>query len=133
MASVAAQSAYSTDIIAVQRVFYDEIYSFLCKYQTQNILRWDTLFTRDHIIVQWMLTVSTQLIGLSLGGIMHRFLVAPPSMSKLLFQVVSNAFPPFLVLVLPLADLAIHPSSMAKYLGPMRTLEHSAFSTIRWI
>ncbi|KAJ3813473.1 small oligopeptide transporter [Lentinula aff. lateritia] len=52
MASVAAQSAYSTDIIAVQRVFY----------------------------VQWMLTVSTQLIGLSLGGVMHRFLVAPPSM-----------------------------------------------------
>ncbi|KAJ3875264.1 small oligopeptide transporter [Lentinula edodes] len=59
MASVAAQSAYSTDIIAVQRVFYGEIYSFL---------------------FQWMLTVSTQLIGLSLGGIMHRFLVAPPSM-----------------------------------------------------
>ncbi|KAJ3729965.1 small oligopeptide transporter, partial [Lentinula guzmanii] len=59
MASVAAQSAYSTDIIAVQRVFYGEIYSFLCK---------------------WMLTVSTQLIGLSLGGMMHRFLVAPPSM-----------------------------------------------------
>ncbi|KAJ3745806.1 small oligopeptide transporter [Lentinula detonsa] len=59
MASVAAQSAYSTDIIAVQRVFYGEIYSFL---------------------FQWMLTVSTQLIGLSLGGMMHRFLVAPPSM-----------------------------------------------------
>ncbi|KAJ3839568.1 small oligopeptide transporter [Lentinula raphanica] len=59
MASVAAQSAYSTDIIAVQRVFYGEIYSFL---------------------FQWMLTVSTQLIGLSLGGIMHKFLVAPPSM-----------------------------------------------------
>ncbi|KAJ4479714.1 OPT oligopeptide transporter protein-domain-containing protein [Lentinula edodes] len=59
MASVAAQSAYSTDIIAVQRVFYGEIYSFL---------------------FQWMLTVSTQLIGLSLGGVMHRFLVAPPSM-----------------------------------------------------
>ncbi|KIK62055.1 hypothetical protein GYMLUDRAFT_42505 [Collybiopsis luxurians FD-317 M1] len=59
MASVAAQSAYSTDIIAVQYVFYGEIYSFL---------------------FQWMLTVSTQLIGLSLGGIMHKFLVAPPSM-----------------------------------------------------
>ncbi|KAF9078018.1 OPT oligopeptide transporter protein-domain-containing protein, partial [Rhodocollybia butyracea] len=59
MASVAAQSAYSTEIIAVQRVFYHEVFSFL---------------------FQWMLTVSTQLIGLSLGGIMHRFLVAPPSM-----------------------------------------------------
>ncbi|KAJ3850823.1 small oligopeptide transporter [Lentinula lateritia] len=68
MASVAAQSAYSTDIIAVQRVFYGEIYSFLCNDKP------------SFLEFQWMLTVSTQLIGLSLGGVMHKFLVAPPSM-----------------------------------------------------
>jgi hypothetical protein len=29
---------------------------------------------------QWMLVMSTQLIGFSIGGICKRFLVAPPSM-----------------------------------------------------
>ncbi|KAI6022279.1 OPT oligopeptide transporter protein-domain-containing protein [Pisolithus microcarpus] len=59
MASVGAQSAYATDIIAVQRVYYNQIYSFT---------------------YQWFLVVSTQLIGFSAGGIARRFLVSPPSM-----------------------------------------------------
>lgn len=59
MATVGAQTAYATDIIAVQRVFYGQNWSFLYK---------------------WMLVMSTQLIGFSIGGIARRFLVAPPSM-----------------------------------------------------
>ncbi|KAI6137244.1 OPT oligopeptide transporter protein-domain-containing protein [Pisolithus sp. B1] len=59
MASVGAQSAYATDIIAVQRVYYNQIYSFT---------------------YQWFLVLSTQLIGFSAGGIARRFLVSPPSM-----------------------------------------------------
>ncbi|PFH48073.1 hypothetical protein AMATHDRAFT_6159 [Amanita thiersii Skay4041] len=59
MATVGAQSAYATDIIAVQRVFYHQTNSF---------------------IYQWMLVMSTQLIGFSIGGIARRFLVAPASM-----------------------------------------------------
>ncbi|KIJ14873.1 PF03169 OPT oligopeptide transporter protein, partial [Paxillus involutus ATCC 200175] len=59
MASVGAQSAYATDIIAVQRVFYDQRYSFS---------------------YQWFLVMSTQLIGFSAGGVARRFLVSPPSM-----------------------------------------------------
>ncbi|THH17151.1 hypothetical protein EW146_g3620 [Bondarzewia mesenterica] len=59
MASVGAGSAYATDIIAVQRVYYNQEYNF---------------------IYQWMVVMSTQLIGYSIGGIARRFLVAPPSM-----------------------------------------------------
>ncbi|KAG6373226.1 OPT oligopeptide transporter [Boletus reticuloceps] len=59
MASVGSQSAYATDIIAVQRVYYNQHYGFT---------------------YQWFLVVSTQLIGFSAGGIARRFLVAPPSM-----------------------------------------------------
>ncbi|KII86303.1 hypothetical protein PLICRDRAFT_114715 [Plicaturopsis crispa FD-325 SS-3] len=59
MAGVGAGSAYATDIIAVQRVYYDQTYSFA---------------------YQWMLVMSTQLIGFSIGGVARRFLVAPPSM-----------------------------------------------------
>ncbi|KAF9530830.1 OPT oligopeptide transporter [Crepidotus variabilis] len=59
MAGVGFQSAYATDIIAVQRVFYKQIYGFG---------------------YQWMLVMSTQLIGFSIGGILRRFLVQPPSM-----------------------------------------------------
>ncbi|KAI0740140.1 OPT oligopeptide transporter [Earliella scabrosa] len=59
MANVGYQSAYATDIIAVQRVFYNQIFSFG---------------------YQWMMLMSTQLIGFSIGGIARRFLVAPPSM-----------------------------------------------------
>jgi len=59
MAGVGAQSAYATDIVAVQRVYYNQSYNF---------------------IYQWMLVMSTQLIGFSIGGIARRFLVTPPSM-----------------------------------------------------
>ncbi|KAF8154812.1 small oligopeptide transporter [Crassisporium funariophilum] len=59
MASVGAQSAYATDIVAVQRVYYHQAWSFG---------------------YNWMLVMSTQLIGFSIGGIARRFLVAPPSM-----------------------------------------------------
>jgi OPT family small oligopeptide transporter len=59
MASVGSQSAYATDIIAVQRVYYNQSWNFG---------------------YQWMVVMSTQLIGFSIGGIARRFLVAPPSM-----------------------------------------------------
>ncbi|KAF9529995.1 OPT oligopeptide transporter [Crepidotus variabilis] len=59
MATVGYQSAYANDIIAVQRVFYNQVYSFG---------------------YQWMLVMSTQLIGFSIGGLLRRFLVQPPSM-----------------------------------------------------
>ncbi|KAG9002079.1 hypothetical protein FRB93_011852 [Tulasnella sp. JGI-2019a] len=59
IASVGSGSAYATDVIAVQRVFYNQQWSFS---------------------YQWLLTMSTQLIGFSIGGIMRRFLVSPPSM-----------------------------------------------------
>ncbi|KAJ7237822.1 OPT oligopeptide transporter [Mycena rebaudengoi] len=59
MAGVGASSAYATDIIAVQRVYYEQNYSFG---------------------YQWMVVMSTQLIGFSIGGIARRFLVQPPSM-----------------------------------------------------
>ncbi|EIW77486.1 OPT oligopeptide transporter [Coniophora puteana RWD-64-598 SS2] len=59
MATVGGPSAYATDIIAVQRVYYGQVYNF---------------------IYQWMVVMSTQLIGFSIGGILRRFLVTPPSM-----------------------------------------------------
>ncbi|KXN83350.1 Sexual differentiation process protein isp4 [Leucoagaricus sp. SymC.cos] len=59
MATVGWQSAYATDIIAVQRVYYNQIYNFS---------------------YQWFLVMSTQLIGFSIGGVAKRFLVSPPSM-----------------------------------------------------
>ncbi|KAG8904835.1 hypothetical protein FRB99_001091 [Tulasnella sp. 403] len=59
MASVGAYSAYATDVVAVQRVYYNQ--------------RWNFSY-------QWLITMSTQLIGFSIGGIARRFLVSPPSM-----------------------------------------------------
>ncbi|KAG2036608.1 OPT oligopeptide transporter protein-domain-containing protein [Suillus americanus] len=62
MATVAGYCAcfdHVTDIIAVQRVYYGQRYSF---------------------VYQWMVVMSTQLIGFSIGGILRRFLVQPPSM-----------------------------------------------------
>ncbi|KAJ7193068.1 oligopeptide transporter [Mycena pura] len=59
MAGVGAGSAYATDIVAVQRFFYNQIFNFG---------------------YQWMIVMSTQLIGFSIGGIARRFLVQPPSM-----------------------------------------------------
>ncbi|KAF7971437.1 hypothetical protein HWV62_21206 [Athelia sp. TMB] len=60
MSTVGAASAYATDITAVQRVFYNRE-EFSLGYQ-------------------WMVVMSTQLIGLSIGGVSRRFLVSPPSM-----------------------------------------------------
>ncbi|KAJ7768751.1 OPT oligopeptide transporter protein-domain-containing protein [Mycena olivaceomarginata] len=59
MAAVGSGSAYATDVVAVQKTFYDQSFSFP---------------------FQWMLVISTQCIGFSIGGITRRFLVAPPSM-----------------------------------------------------
>ncbi|KZV91748.1 OPT oligopeptide transporter [Exidia glandulosa HHB12029] len=59
MASVGAGSAYATDIVAVQRVYYNQSWNFS---------------------YQWFMVMSTQLIGFSIGGIARRFLVDPPSM-----------------------------------------------------
>ncbi|KAF5385559.1 hypothetical protein D9757_006749 [Collybiopsis confluens] len=59
MATVGQGSAYGTDIIAVQRVFYQQTYSFA---------------------YQWFLTIATQLIGFSIGGISRHILVEPASM-----------------------------------------------------
>ncbi|KDQ16484.1 hypothetical protein BOTBODRAFT_30813 [Botryobasidium botryosum FD-172 SS1] len=59
MATVGATSAYATDVVAVQRVFYNQ--------------RWNFSY-------QWMIVMSTQLIGFSIGGVARRFLVDPPSM-----------------------------------------------------
>ncbi|KAI5121403.1 hypothetical protein M0805_003175 [Coniferiporia weirii] len=59
MSTVAASEAYATDVIAVQRVYYNQTYNFS---------------------YQWLIVMSTQLIGFSIGGIARRFLVQPPSM-----------------------------------------------------
>ncbi|KAI0697179.1 small oligopeptide transporter [Cytidiella melzeri] len=59
MAGVGATSAYATDIIAVQRFYYNKRYNFG---------------------YQFIIVMSTQLIGFSIGGIAKRFLVSPPSM-----------------------------------------------------
>jgi OPT family oligopeptide transporter len=59
MATVGSSSAYATEIIAVQRKYYGQDWSFA---------------------YQWLLVMSTQLVGFSLGGIAKRFLVSPPSM-----------------------------------------------------
>ncbi|KAK7682527.1 hypothetical protein QCA50_014327 [Cerrena zonata] len=59
MATVGYQAAYATRLVAVQRFFYGQTLNFS---------------------YQWMLVMSTQLIGFSLGGLARRFLVKPPSM-----------------------------------------------------
>ncbi|KAI0286278.1 OPT oligopeptide transporter [Russula brevipes] len=59
MAGIGATSAYATDIVAVQKVFYNQNPPFG---------------------YQWLLVMSTQLLGFSIGGICKRFLVSPPSM-----------------------------------------------------
>ncbi|TDL23824.1 small oligopeptide transporter [Rickenella mellea] len=59
MSGVGSRSAYATDIVAVQRKFYNQNYNFF---------------------YQWTLVMSTQLIGFSIGGICRRFLVSPASM-----------------------------------------------------
>ncbi|KAI0759419.1 small oligopeptide transporter [Trametes elegans] len=59
MAGVGAQAAYATEMIAVQRVWYKQNFNFG---------------------YQWMVVMSTQLIGFSVGGLARRLLVAPASM-----------------------------------------------------
>ncbi|KZV83265.1 OPT oligopeptide transporter [Exidia glandulosa HHB12029] len=59
MASIGSGSAYATDIVAVQRVLYQQ--------------RWPFIY-------QWLIVMSTQLIGFSIGGLVRRYLVTPPSM-----------------------------------------------------
>ncbi|KAJ6568446.1 OPT oligopeptide transporter protein-domain-containing protein [Mycena sp. CBHHK59/15] len=66
MAGVGSGSAYATDVIAVQKTFYEESFSF-----GFSLSRFSTL---------GQLVVSTQCIGFSIGGITRRFLVSPPSM-----------------------------------------------------
>lgn len=85
MASVGAQSAYATGLIAVQRVYYSQNYSF---------------------IHQWMAVMSTQLIGFSMGGIARRFLVQPPSMSALYLISVCSLCDPIFQFGLTLSLLA---------------------------
>jgi hypothetical protein len=80
MASVGAQSAYATDIVAVQRVYYDQVWNFACL-RIFVAVAWS--MADAHVLQdQWMLVMSTQLIGFSIGGLGQRFLVAPASMSK---------------------------------------------------
>ncbi|KAJ7260650.1 OPT oligopeptide transporter [Mycena rebaudengoi] len=59
MAGIGASNVYATDIVVVQRVYYEQNYNFG---------------------YQWLVVISTQLIGFSIGGIARRFLVQPPSM-----------------------------------------------------
>ncbi|KAJ7271537.1 OPT oligopeptide transporter [Mycena rebaudengoi] len=59
MAGIGASNVYATDIVVVQRVYYEQNYNFG---------------------YQWLVVMSTQLIGFSIGGIVRRFLVQPPSM-----------------------------------------------------
>ena len=41
----------------------------------------NTKLNNDYSVDQWLLVMSTQLLGFSIGGILRRFLVQPPSMS----------------------------------------------------
>ena len=65
-----------SDIIAVQRVYYNQRFAFSC---TSNIILTQTAINLMGVD-RWMLVISTQLIGFSMGGIARRFLVSPPSM-----------------------------------------------------
>ncbi|KAF8493699.1 OPT oligopeptide transporter protein-domain-containing protein [Russula emetica] len=73
MAGVGAGPAYAIEIIAVQKVYYNQHPPFA---------------------YQWLLVMSTQLIGFSIAGIYKRFVVIPPSMiwpENLLTAVLFNA------------------------------------------
>ena len=79
MASVGAPTAYATDIIAVQRVYYHQKFGFHCMFLLSPISSSMLTSTTSDA---WLLVMSTQLIGFSIGGVTRRFLVAPPSMSQ---------------------------------------------------
>jgi hypothetical protein len=96
MATVGAQSAYATDIVAVQRVYYNQKWSFLCKHLPFDFPQ--SFLNENHFYLDsWMLVMSTQLIGFSMGGLARHFLVAPPSMSMSLT-----------ILLLPLGIQTVH-------------------------
>lgn len=59
MAGIGASTAYATEIVAVERYYYHHNWGFG---------------------FQWLLVMSTQLLGFSMGGFLRRFLVSPPSM-----------------------------------------------------
>lgn len=80
MASVGWQSAYATDIIAVQRVFYNQQWNFSCELRTFYAPCTLISSTSFRFLDQWLMVMSTQLIGFSMGGVTRRFLVTPPSM-----------------------------------------------------
>ncbi len=78
MALVGVRSAYTTDIVTVQQVYYNQTYNFGCK---TVLSLCSHAFADVGCVDQWMVVMSTQLIGFSIGGIARRFLVQPPSMS----------------------------------------------------
>ena len=87
-----------TDIIAVQRVYYDQNYNFICSLSSPPILcsllilygplsrsvdgRHEHAAGKLIINVLWRCIDLRTQIGFSIGGIARRFLVQPPSMSK---------------------------------------------------
>lgn len=81
MANVVFGGAYATEIIAAQRVFYNQRWSF-----TYQILLGALNFLGPYYRVgtYWavltQLVLSTQLFGFSFGGLLRRFLVWPSSM-----------------------------------------------------
>ena len=73
-----------TNIIAVQRVFYNQRPTFACQFlffffvsPVRFIFLVGFLLTKSD---QWLLVMSTQLIGFSIGGLCKRILVTPQSM-----------------------------------------------------
>lgn len=72
-----------TDIIAVQRVYYNQLYSFSCPHASLSFELPLTDAANFSICLfpdQWFLVMSSQLIGFSAGGITSRFLVIPSNM-----------------------------------------------------
>lgn len=91
-----------TEIIAVQRKFYGHDWSFA---------------------YQWLLVMSTQLIGFSMGGVAKRFLVSPPSMSACLLTS---------PVALPNDDGSLD-HSLASESGHMRSFQYSSLSGLLWL
>lgn len=103
MASCGAQSAYAVSDLHLclsSSLVYDILYYITDRYcrGSKSVLPSNLqlyLYVGHYILVlllqlndscpfkdRWMLVISTQLIGFSIGGIARRFLVSPPSMSK---------------------------------------------------
>lgn len=91
MAGVGATSAYATDIVAVQRVYYNQVRKCGSNRRRGIAESFTQIFNFSY---QWFVVMSTQMIGFSIGGVAKRFLVSPPSMSqwslKILFLDYSN-------------------------------------------